>query len=382
MDTAVALAGIGGNNAHGGGFLAAAQDYARRNGNPDGLLPGLKMITCTSGAIASTATYLQGGDLRAETAKRVGQVDRVTPFIPREEWADPIRLPYVLTVTGLPGVFGPYWQAVTEQVVARSLEWMSQGRLPWASPQALTETFFPARLMVPRLKDAWFEATATTLAKAAVGIAFNSFDITAGIEYLYVNEPGMDLIAEHHDPSADFGARHQHTVYERITPDAVREALWLLWYGFDKPNPRIDGCYARSIILNELTFADRIFAVKGINDHWIGPPPRTMFEALDLQTEFWMESTYRQQRHQLELINDLVAAGRLTDPKAGVDGVAGKKFHTVDLRPVEIETQRGMFAYFLESLDVFDAARAQSEQALAEAYDGDRAAVSSGPSTP
>jgi len=64
-DIAFALSGLGGNNAHGAGFLAAAQDLAGGEGNRPAFFPGLKMITCTSGTIASVAAYLQRQDLRA-----------------------------------------------------------------------------------------------------------------------------------------------------------------------------------------------------------------------------------------------------------------------------------------------------------------------------
>ena len=64
--TAFAISGLGGNNAYGAGFLAAVQEATSRQGITTGLHPGLEMISCTSGAIASTATYLRGGDLRAQ----------------------------------------------------------------------------------------------------------------------------------------------------------------------------------------------------------------------------------------------------------------------------------------------------------------------------
>src|SRR5437763_13556599 len=50
-DIAFALSGLGGSNAHGAGFLAAAQDLAGGKGNRPAFFPGLKMITCTSGTI-------------------------------------------------------------------------------------------------------------------------------------------------------------------------------------------------------------------------------------------------------------------------------------------------------------------------------------------
>jgi hypothetical protein len=112
--TAFALAGLGGNNAHGAGFLAAAQQVQRQRndaaagavavggtaagsagdegaagayagaGDPiraerarRGILTELEFISCTSGAIATTATYLRGGDLSAELEERITAVERL-----------------------------------------------------------------------------------------------------------------------------------------------------------------------------------------------------------------------------------------------------------------------------------------------------------------
>jgi hypothetical protein len=43
---------------------------------------------------------------------------------------------------------------------------------------------------------------------------------------------------------------------------------------------------------------------------------------------------------------------------------AGKRYHHIDLVPVEIEQQRGFFTYFVEDRVVFDTARAQAMAAL------------------
>jgi hypothetical protein len=75
------------------------------------------MISCTSGAIATTATYLRGEDPRAELEDRIAAVRRVTR-LPDGAWADPIRLPVITFLTGVPGVFGPYWKAFAEHLCA------------------------------------------------------------------------------------------------------------------------------------------------------------------------------------------------------------------------------------------------------------------------
>jgi hypothetical protein len=361
--TAFAISGLGGNNAYGAGFLAAAQEVAHRQGITDGRYPGLEMISCTSGAIASTATYLRGGDLRAQVKAGIDAVDRAT-WLPDDSWADPLRQSLITGVTGLPGVFGSYTKALVEYLIEASLAVVTTGRPSFPTPEKMIDTFLPARMFIPERPEEQFVAWAETFNQAEVGIAFNSYDPAVGQEYLYLNDIGMEKIRGHHDCQARYGGERKRSIYQPITAEGLHEALWLFWYGFDQPEQRVDGCYARSIILNELTFAERIYAVKPINDRWIGPLPKNMFEVLDMQTELWMGTTYRLQRHQIDLVNHLIEDGRLGPADPGLPATRQKAYHPVDLVPVEIETQRGFFTYFVEEMDVFEAAYHQTLQQL------------------
>jgi hypothetical protein len=365
----------------GAGFLAAAQEATRRKGVTGALYPGLAMISCTSGAIASTARYLQGGDLRALVQEGIDAVDRATR-LPRESWADPARSVLVTGWTGLPGIFGSYWQALAHHLVDQSVAVMAGRRPP--IPPTPTEWFnmvAPAGLFLPLRPDQDFAEWARTFNQEhnGVGIAFNSFDPAEGVEYLYVNQPGMELIQRHHDRHAGYDGFRKNTYYKPITPDGLKRALWLFWYGFDQAHQHVDGCYARSIILNELTFANKIFAVKPINDRWLGPLPKNMLEALDMQTELWMGVSYRLQKYQIDLINERLKDNRLrsnqdmaewlraqaSDQAAGQDACGElKDYHQVDIVPVEMPAQRGFFSYFIEDMDVFEAAYQQGLDAL------------------
>ena len=135
----------------------------------------------------------------------------------------------------------------------------------------LLDLWLPAHAFVPKLPSQFFRQTSDTFNDHShgIGVAFNSFEPTSGIEHLYVNEPGLRLIRRHHDRHAGYGRGHEGTIYRPITPEAVRDALWLFLYGFPTSRPghaaHVDGAYTRSIILDELTFADRIYAVKPIN---------------------------------------------------------------------------------------------------------------------
>jgi hypothetical protein len=375
-----ALSGLGGNNAHGAGFLAAAQDRAGREGDRSAIYPNLKMITCTSGTIAAVAAYLQGQDLRAMVQAGIDAVDRAT-WLPREHWADPIRLPLITGWVGIPGIFGPYIQAVAQHVLARSMEVATGARPPLPpTPEEWVNTVLPARMFVPERPVADFEHWADVFNDAPLGVAFNSFDPSAGEEYLYVNEPGMRLIKQHHDPDADYNSTRKRSTYQPIDASAIKKALWLFWYGFDQPGQHVDGAYARSIILNEATFADTIYAVKPVNNRWIGPLPKNALEVLDMQTELWLGTSYRMQAYQIDLINRLLAGDRLRDAKETRDRVTAsagqaegspamqekflKEYHPVRIVPVEIQMQRGFFTYFVEEMEVFDAACQQAGEVL------------------
>ena len=310
----------------------------------------------------------------------INAVDRAT-WLPREHWADPVRLPVITGWVGVPGIFGPYVQAVAQHVLAQTMAVATGVRPPL--PPTLEEwvnTVLPTRMFVPERPEADFERWADVFNHTHVGVVFNSFDPSVGEEYLYVNEPGMRLIRQHHDPEADYDGRRKRSTYQPIDASAIRRALWLFWYGFDQPGQHVDGAYARSIILNEATFADTIYAVKPINDRWIGPLPKNAFEVLDMQTELWLGTSYRLQSYQIDLINRLLADDRLrnvkeTEERAGASaGQAGhnpsthvkrlKEYHKVRVVPVEIQMQRGFFTYFVEDMEVFDAAYQQARELL------------------
>jgi hypothetical protein len=264
--------------------------------------------------------------------------------------------------TGIPGVFGPWVEAFGQHL--------------WAQPNAagvsssastlvdqVADFWLPARTFVPRLPQVFFDRTAETFTdpRHGVGVAFNSFDPGAGVEHLYVNDAALQLIREHHDRDADYDRAHGRSVYRPITPDGVRAALWLFYYGFGADQPagnHVDGAYCRSIIIDELTFADRIYAVKPVNDRWLGRLPQNLLEVQDMQTELWMNASWREQARLVETVNRLHSTDRLDS------GDGGKRYHHIDLVPVEIGQQRGFFTYFVEDRAVFEAAHAQAMAAL------------------
>jgi hypothetical protein len=129
----------------------------------------------------------------------------------------------------------------------------------------------------------------------------------------------------------------------------------------------IDGAYARSVILDELTFAADLWAVRPLNRRWLGPVPTNLLAVLDLQIELWMNTSYREQVRALRVIGRLGEEGRR---ELREQDRKNRDFHRIDLHEVELQRQRGFWTYFVEDIGVFDEAPDSSYARLAERYPG------------
>lgn len=400
---AYALSGLGGSNAHAAGFLAAAGDLAKQAPASEQPTPAVhrahpSFISCTSGTIYWVAKYLEGEDLRQLVRDQADAARRAT-MMPGNQWGRTFEGLALVSLTGRPGVFEPAASTYVRHWAERFCDFLTPGGPHWlAVPTSLDDLWnlvYPAKVLTPTLDQATISSIAGTLKSAGIGIAFNAYEPESGIEYVHVNPQGLKMIGET-IPEVEYGLRLDNRVYEPITPQAVRDSLWLLEYGFDRSadgRRLIDGEYARSIIIDELAFAGEIICVRSLNTRWLGQLPQNVFERLDLQTELWFNASYREQRDTIELINKLLKGWRghrlkkvMTDPQAAGDGKAEadtqedqipdqdlpKKYHQVTLTPVEIQSQRGYFDYFVESLDVFDQAYSQSLTALRNTVPADR----------
>ena len=116
----------------------------------------------------------------------------------------------------------------------------------------------------------------------------------------------------------------------------------------------MDGAYHRSCIVSELHVFDRIFVARPLADGWRDRPPANWFEVQDWNTEMWFSVGYKAEVAGLRRINDLIAAGVITDDK----------FHKVELCEIEPKTPAGYFHYFVERPEVYDAAFKASVEAF------------------
>ncbi|GLH80473.1 hypothetical protein SSBR45G_53820 [Bradyrhizobium sp. SSBR45G] len=337
MRVAFALAGLGGLNAHGAGFLDTARAW--------GVTPDL--VTATSGQILVLSAWLQGRDLRDQLISS----DRVT---------DPASQLRTLLL-GYPGVFRPAYA----ESLARFAAWPDWRDGPF---NVLADRLLPAQQYVPVRSEADFMQAAETLNGTTIGVVFNTYDPEAGTGYMYGNDAARALLPSEKSVRNDHGTKARQSAAKRdlryasdvqaertihpITPEAIKAALWLSLYGFSKlPDGQMDGAYHRASIISELHGFDRIFAVRPLANGWQGKAPQNWFEVQDWTTEMWFSVGYKAEVDALKRINDLIAAGVITDPK----------YRHVDLVEIQPETPAGYFNYFVERGEVYENAVAATE---------------------
>ena len=340
MRIAFALAGLGGFNAHGAGFLAAATKW--------GVEP--ELVTATSGQILVLADWLATGHPCAHLSFAEPGVNAAAAQLK-------------IAVSGYPGVFRPAFPEALFRFVSPNVHGDLRDRL--------ADLFLPAQQYVPQRTEADFEGIAATLNGSRIGVVFNTYDPKQGTGFLYGNDAARTILpkqkalpnahaarlrqsAHRHDLRYVSEHKSERTIHP-ITVEAVKSALWLSLYGFHgMPAGQIDGAYHRSCIVSELHEFGRIFVVRPLADGWHGREPANWFQVQDWDTEMWFSVGYKAEVAGLLRINDLIDAGAISDGQ----------FRKVDLVEIEPETPAGYFHYFVERKDVYEQAFAIAEEAF------------------
>jgi hypothetical protein len=332
--TAFALAGLGGFNAHGAGFLAAAAEC--------GVVPD--MVTATSGQIAVVADWLQRKDLEKSL---------VVPALAHDALAQ-----LAVLFSGDPGIFRPaYMEAIGR--------WFTPPPPKRHPLQVLFDRLLPAQLYVPTRRAADFATIADVFNNKArigsreIGVVFNAYNLQTGEAVLFGNDKARSLWPDQKsNPHATKSARRHHGKSDTeelhlqpITAEAIEAALWLSLYGFEHlPQPRhIDGAYFRSCIVSELHTFDRIFIVRPLAQGWVGNAPSNYFDVQDWQTEMWFSVGYKAEVDALYQINGLIAAGKLGPP-----------YKNVELIEIVPDTPAGYFHFFIERKSVYERAHKEA----------------------
>ena len=332
MRTAFALAGLGGFNAHGAGFLAAASAWDVRP----------ELVTATSGQILVLAKWLRG------------EKDLKSSLISPTRDGNPLAQ-LQTALFGYPGVFKPAYQDTFARLVS-----LPKFRKDFVD--MIADRFLPAQQFVSDRPEKSFQEVADTFNESAVGVLFNSYDLATGKGVLYGNAvaknamPTAKAIPNMHaaklkQAPGDHDMRYVSDTAAVILPidaEAVKSALWLSLYGFQNlPHGRMDGAYHRACIVSELHGYDRVFVARPLANGWSRDnPPANWFEVQDWQCEMWFSVGYKAEIDALNRINDLIDAGVITDPK----------FKKVELVEIEPATPAGYFNFFVERNDVYDEA--------------------------
>lgn len=335
---AFALGGLAGNNAHGAGFLQAAIDSSL---NPD-------LISCTSGQIYWVYKYLKEKEGKKDLKTVLASdIEEATPF------KNNILDLMTMALFGKGDVFKPayleYFSDYTENLKRLAIK----AAIAPASISPIPEAvgLIPARELTPEFPVDFFKSISKGFNDSQIGIIFNSYEPVSGTETVYLNDAAAEKINVSYGDKNKYRSR---TRYEKITPEAVRNGLWIYQYGFEPETREIDGAYYRQIMLSELVHSDLIFVARPINHRWLGTLPTCKTALEDLKTEITFNGTYTGERDKIQLINKLIAQGSLDD----------KKYKHIELAEIEMQTQEGYFDYMFEEMSMFDNSRRQSSEMI------------------
>ena len=343
--TAFALAGLGGFNAHGAGFLDAATRHGMNPAAGGARPPAL--VTATSGQIVMLRHWLKGcEDLRGKI------VD------PRRE-RNPLSL-LKTAMFGLPGVFEPAYREAIRR-------WWTPPTQGQSLLDAVVDRALPAQQYVPDREDSFYEDIAATFRGAPIGVVFNAYDPIQGRAVLYGNAAARDWWPEESSLPAEadafpcmpqardvrYAPRSREPALHEISVEGVKAALWLTLYGFQKtPCDQLDGAYHRACLVSELHAFDRIIVARPLANGWVSKDlPTNYFEAQDWQTEMWFSVGYKAEVDALRRINQLIDRGH----------IRSDKFKKVALYEVQPRTPAGYFNFFIERDQVYDDAFAQAD---------------------
>src|SRR4051794_10007925 len=101
---------------------------------------------------------------------------------------------------------------------------------PGASCGTATDRFFlKACLIVPLFTEQFFEGVSNDFEKCDdIGTVFNSYDARRGRERVHMNSRARKMLDR---KAGDRSLLRSRTTYADVTPESVRDALWIYQYG-------------------------------------------------------------------------------------------------------------------------------------------------------
>lgn len=336
---AFAIGGLGGNNAFGAGFLQEALD--------NDIEPA--MITCTSGQIWWVSKYVQAAKQKVTVRPSAYLRKEMEKFIESTEPYHQRDLDMLyMNLHGKEGMmrtaFPEFILDTMKNTISAFERILQQGKKVFLTRELMSE--WPVRVLIPQFSDKFFADISDVLNECDIGIAFNSYDPNEGMEIVHLNPKAKYLLKKEPGKRDGYPDYRTRTLYKDIKPEYVKNGLWLFQYGFEECSI-IDGCYFRGVMLSEAAIAKNVFVARPINHKWIGKLPTNYIENEDLKTEVFFNGSYQGERDKIQLVNKFIEKGV----------IPAEKYHPIDLREIEIETQRGFFDYIFENIGTFDRAR-------------------------
>lgn len=336
-ESAVALGGLAGNNAHGAGFLEAL----RRSGK----LP--QILSCTTGQIYWTAEFLKGTNIQELFE------DRMRNYQPSNFLDLPLADDFDLWLKLWPFSGQPIRLAMFEFPRNLALTTIKNIERFWQDPKELS--FWRAWAhTLPAQSVARDELNANDIANVLagekdVGIVFNSYDFERGIEIVYMNATALDLTGK---KVGDANSTKPWIEYEEISVQAVHNALQLYELGFysNQKVTKVDGAYLRGILLSEIpsreNMIDKIAVIRPQTDKWLGETPVSWAEMHDLRTEVNIQGTYVGERERILLMNRFRNKIRIKEEQ-------DRQPRRIQLLELPMKRERRFFDYVLEHPAVF-----------------------------
>lgn len=206
--------------------------------------------------------------------------------------------------------------------------------IPTLNENYLLNLLFPVKIWNNLFEDDFLSEISTKINESEIAIAINAYDPKSCKEIVY-----------HNGRFTDF-SNTEYRTYELITPDSIKYALWVSFYGYgDHP---IDGGYIRQVMLNEhtnLVNKPSTIIVSKPQDHKKDKLPSNYFEDQDFKTELWMTSNLLCELHELETINKLLEKKVISKNKG---------YQLIDIIMLNSTKDQSYFEYFVEYDDVFD----------------------------
>jgi hypothetical protein len=230
---AFALGGLAGNNAYGAGFLQAALEHEVRP----------TYLSCSSGQLLWVYRYLLAGHPEAESLREALAKDIAGLEAFHQPDADLVHL----AVHGKPGVFRLASYEIALDTYKNMLSAFVEMAHNWGRTFFFKEFLgtLPARTLVPLFDDKFFSDISNVFNASDIAILFNSYDPRQGIEYVHMNASARERLGLAPGDKKSYRSR---TIYRDVTPQYVRDALWLYQYRCTTRSQNAHGTEEREVL--------------------------------------------------------------------------------------------------------------------------------------